>query len=97
MESRYPHPPLTGFAPNRSLLLFAHPGCIDEDLSLAVLAGIGGYAAGLLGGSVLIEAFSSNIHDKSMEAAMTGAFVVGPLMAAVAVIVVMIFRYRRAR
>jgi hypothetical protein len=43
-----------------------------------------------------IDAFPSNTHDKSVEAAMTGAFVTGPLMAVVAVIVLLIFRSRRA-
>jgi hypothetical protein len=68
-----------------------------KTFGLALLAGIGGYIAGLFGGMVLIETFSSNRHDRSLEAAMTGAFVIGPLMAAVAVIVLLIFRSRAAR
>jgi hypothetical protein len=40
-----------------------------------------GYLIGLVGGMVVVETFSTNVHDKSMEAAMTGAFVFGPLMA----------------
>jgi hypothetical protein len=43
----------------------------------------------------LIRALSSNQHDKSFEAAMTGAFVLGPLMAVVAVVVLLVFRSRR--
>jgi len=50
----------------------------------------------MLSGMFLIETFSSNRHDRSMEAAVTGAFVVGPLMAVVAVIVVLVIRARRA-
>jgi len=50
----------------------------------------------MLGGMFLIEAFSSNRHDRSVEAAMTGAFVVGPLMAVAAVIVVLVIRAQRA-
>jgi hypothetical protein len=65
-----------------------------KTFGLAVLAAIGGYLVGLFGGMVLIETFSSNIHDKSIEAAMTGAFVIGPLVAVAAVIVVLIFRSR---
>ena len=61
---------------------------------LAVLAGISGYLVGLFGGMVLIETFSSNVHDKSIEAAMTGTFVIGPLVAVAAVIVVLVFRSR---
>jgi len=64
---------------------------------LAVLAAIGGYVIGLFGGMLLIETFSTNRLDKSLEAAMTGAFVIGPLMAVVDVIVVLIFRPRHAR
>ena len=68
-----------------------------KTFGLAVLAAIGGYIIGLFGGMILIETFSSNVHDKSIEAAMTGAFVIGPLMSVAAVIVVMVFRSRQAR
>jgi hypothetical protein len=44
----------------------------------------------------LIETFSSNRHDRSLEAAMMGAFVIGPLMAVVAAIVILVIRARRA-
>ncbi len=44
----------------------------------------------------LIETVSSNMHDKSVEAAMTGAFVFGPLMAGVAVIALVVFRSGRS-
>ena len=44
----------------------------------------------------LIETFSSNRHDQSVEAAMTGAFVIGPLMAVTAVIMVLLVRARRS-
>lgn len=52
-----------------------------KTFGLALVAAMGGYIAGLFGGMLLVEDFSSNAHDKSMEAAMTGAFVIGPLMA----------------
>jgi hypothetical protein len=68
-----------------------------KTFGLAALATIGGYLIGLFGGMLAIDAFSSNTHDKSVEAAMTGAFVTGPLMAVVAVIVLLIFRSRRAQ
>ena len=67
-----------------------------KTFGLAVLAATGGYLIGLLGGIFLIEAYSSNQHDKSVEAAMTGAFVSGPLMATVAEIVTLIFRSRHS-
>jgi len=67
-----------------------------KTFGLGVLAALGGYVIGMLSGMFLIEAFSSNRHDRSVEAAMTGAFVIGPLMAVVAVIVVLVVRARRA-
>jgi Na+/proline symporter len=65
-----------------------------KTFGLAVLAAIGGYIIGLFGGMILIETFSSNVHDKSIEAAMIGAFVIGPFVSVVAVIVVVVFRSR---
>ena len=67
-----------------------------KTFGLAVLAALGGYIIGLFSAMFLIENLSSNRHDRSVEAAMTGAFVVGPLMALVAVIVVLVMRARRA-
>lgn len=52
---------------------------------------------GLFGGMVLIENVSSNTHDRSLEAAMTGAFVIGPAMAVLAVIVILVYRISRSR
>jgi len=46
-----------------------------------------GYVLGAVGGGFLISALSSNTHDRSVEAAMTGAFVTGPLIAVVGFIV----------
>lgn len=47
---------------------------------LLVLAGLlVGYLIGALAGVGLVEAFSGNRHDKSLEAVMTGAFITGPL------------------
>ena len=39
------------------------------------------YVAGALAGGLLTSMLSSNTHDKSMEAVMTGAFYTGPLAA----------------
>jgi len=68
-----------------------------KTFGLALIAAIGGYCAGLFGGMGLIELFSANEHDKSMEAAITGAFVIGPLMAVIAVIVLLVYRVRLVR
>ena len=60
------------------------------------MAAIGGYLVGLFGGMVLIEAVSSNRHDQSVEAAMTGAFVFGTLAAILAVIILLVFLSRHS-
>lgn len=39
------------------------------------------YFVGAFGGGFLITVLSSNTHDKGMEAAMTGGFVIGPIAA----------------
>jgi hypothetical protein len=53
---------------------------VGKRIAMAVLGGVLGYVLGALGGGFLVSAFSSNTHDRSVEAAMTGAFVVGPLI-----------------
>ncbi len=68
-----------------------------KTFGLALLSAIAGYIAGFLAGLGAVEAFSSNSHDRSMEAAMTGAFVVGPLMAVLSVVVILIVRARRSQ
>ncbi|WP_036282504.1 hypothetical protein [Methylocystis sp. ATCC 49242] len=45
----------------------------------ALAALVAGYASGAFVGAVLVEIFSGNRHDKSLEAVMTAAFVTGPL------------------
>jgi hypothetical protein len=57
--------------------------------SLAIGLGwaIAGYLIGAFGGGWLLTKLSSNMHDRSTEAAMTGAFVFGPVMALIAFIV----------
>lgn len=58
-------------------------------LSVALIA----YLAGAFGGGAMLLEFSSNAHDRSLEAAMTGAFVFGPAAA----IVGFLIAYLRAR
>lgn len=57
--------------------------------SLAIGLGwaIAGYLIGAFGGGWLVTKLSSNMHDRSTEAAMTGAFVYGPALALIAFIV----------
>ena len=62
----------------------------------ALLAAILGYIVGLFGTMAAIELFSSNQHDKSLEAAMTGAFVGGPMIAVISVIAILMLRRKRS-
>jgi hypothetical protein len=48
-------------------------------IGTALLCAIGGYLIAAVAAYFLIEWFSSNMHDRSVEAAMTSAFVLGPL------------------
>lgn len=48
-------------------------------VGFGVLWGIPAYLVGAFGGGYLVSVLSSNTHDRSVEAAMTGAFVLGPL------------------
>jgi cytochrome bd-type quinol oxidase subunit 2 len=55
--------------------------------AIALLCGIAGYVIVAVASYVLIDHFSSNVHDRAMEAAMTSAFVFGPLGAVVVFVV----------
>ena len=50
-------------------------------LMFGCLWGALSYLAGAVAGGVLTAMLSSNTHDKSVEAVMTGAFYAGPLAA----------------
>jgi hypothetical protein len=54
---------------------------------IAMLFAIVGYLAAAAASYFLIVLLSSNAHDRSVEAAMTGAFVVGPLGGVVAFVI----------
>ena len=41
--------------------------------AIGLVGAVGGYAFGAFAGYFLIQAFSSNVHDRSVEAAMTSA------------------------
>ncbi len=53
---------------------------------IALLGAIGGYMIASVAGYFLIDWLSSNTHDRSVEAAMTSAFFLGPLGALVGLI-----------
>ena len=48
-------------------------------LSIGLLGAVGGYLVVAFVGYFLLDWFSSTTHDRSVEAAMTSAFVLGPL------------------
>ncbi len=62
---------------------------------LSLLAASGGYLIGVGGGILLVNLLSTNTHDKSVEAAMTGAFVTGPVAALLSFIVTLTYLLRR--
>lgn len=68
-----------------------------KTFALTVLAAIAGYALGAILGYGAISALSANTHDKSFEAAMTAAFVTGPLVALLAVIGALAYRSQTRR
>jgi hypothetical protein len=53
-------------------------------LVIGLLCAVAGYLLGAFVGYWAITWLSTNAHDRSVEAAMTGAFVCGPLGAVVA-------------
>jgi hypothetical protein len=55
--------------------------------AIAVLCALGGYVIAAFLGYFLIDWLSSNTHDRSVEAAMTSAFVLGPLGAVIAFVI----------
>ncbi len=57
-----------------------HPMTFLKRSALSLGLGVVGYVVGLFGGVGLVYLLSSNQHDRSTEAAMTGAFIVGPLV-----------------
>jgi prepilin signal peptidase PulO-like enzyme (type II secretory pathway) len=62
---------------------------------IGLLCAVAGYPIGAIVGYFLIQWFSSNLHDRSVEAAMTGAFVFGPLGAVIAFVLGFVLGRRR--
>jgi hypothetical protein len=56
-------------------------------IGIGLLWAVPGYLLGALGGGYLLYLVSGNQHDRSLEASMTGAFVLGPLVALFAFVV----------
>lgn len=62
----------------------------------AVVGLVAGYALGAVAGAALISLFSGNTHDKSLEMAMTAAFVTGPMGAVLGCIIGLMLPRRTA-
>lgn len=62
---------------------------------VSLLIGVAGYVVGVVLGMLLVNLFSSNTHDKSLEAAMTSFFVYGPLAAVLSFIVTFVYLLSR--
>jgi len=56
-------------------------------VGFGVLWGFVGYLCGAFGGGWLVSQMSSNAFDGDVEAAMTGAFVIGPLVGILAFVI----------
>lgn len=65
-------------------------------LGLGFLGFILGYGAGVLAGFALVNLASPNVHDKSLEAAMTAFFVTGPMGAILGLAVALLLSRKRA-
>lgn len=64
---------------------------------IGLLCALGGYLLGALVGYFLIATFSANTHDRSVEAATTAAFAVGPFAAVIAFVLGVAFGGRKAQ
>ena len=62
-----------------------------------LLWAVAGYFIGAIAGYLLILQFSSNVHDRSVEAAMTSAFFAGPAVALVGLVAGLVRGGRRSR
>ena len=50
-----------------------------KHIGVGLIWAVVGYLIGAFGGGYLLSKFSTNMHDRGMEAAMTGAFFFGPV------------------
>jgi hypothetical protein len=66
-------------------------------IGVGLAGAIAGYALLAVAGYWLTGLLSSNVHDRSVEAAMTSAFVWGPLGAVTGFVTGFVYAGRRAR
>jgi hypothetical protein len=56
---------------------------------------VAGYVVGAVTGYALVSGLSGNTHDRAVEAAMTAAFVTGPVGAVLAAAARAVWRFKR--
>ncbi len=66
-------------------------------LLISVLVAVAAYLTAAVGGGALLFALSANTHDRNLEAAMIGAFVLGPVAAIVGFRIAHVQTGRRVR
>ena len=65
-----------------------------QRIAMVLLVGLVCYLAGGLIGYALDMPLSSNVHDRELEAIMSGAFFAGPLAALLGVLLILLRRSR---
>ena len=73
--------------PTRAYPAISHDRPDMKRFGIALACSLLGYVAMALLGYVAIGQFSTNVHDRQLEAAMTAAFVAGPLGAVIGFII----------
>ena len=63
----------------------------------AIVGLFAGYAIGVAAGALLVQLFSANTHDKSLEMAMTALLIAGPICAVLGFITGLAIKPRRRR
>jgi hypothetical protein len=74
----------------------SHPEAMAKCFGYGLLFAIVGLVVAAVAGYFLILWFSSNAHDRSVEASMTGIFVCGPIGAVLGFVAGFIFGGRRS-
>ncbi|AIE76235.1 hypothetical protein [Synechocystis sp. PCC 6714] len=64
-------------------------------IGITLLAGLGGYALGIIAGVFFVKNFSTNVQDKPLELAMTSIFFFGPVGAFIGLIIAVVYQLLR--